>query len=133
MGLPREPTGLDFAVLMQAVQIQSLVGKPRIWPQGFWSWESPWSEDPGGLEPMGLQKGQTRLRNSATTTMITSSDVIGRWFGGVLSVSQLLCHLNYFLLFIQYFSVYLDFNLLNTFLENKIVLLSYLKKAYSFL
>ena len=37
MGLPRKPTGLDFTVLMQAVQIQSLVGKPRIWPQVFWT------------------------------------------------------------------------------------------------
>ena len=33
-----------------------------------------------------------------------------------------------FLLFIKYFSVYIHFNFLNTFLENKIVLLFYMKK-----
>ena len=59
--------------------------------------------------------------------MITNSDMIGRWFGGC-SVFPNFCHLNYFLLFIQYFSVYIHFNFLNTFLENKIVLLFYMKK-----
>ena len=33
-----------------------------------------------------------------------------------------------FLLFIKYFSVYIHFNFLNTFLENKIVLMFYMKK-----
>ena len=46
------------------------------------TWESPWSEEPGGLEPIRSQKSQTGLRNSAITTMITSSDMIGRWFEG---------------------------------------------------
>ena len=27
------------------------------------AWEIPWTEEPGGLQPMGSQKSQTRLRN----------------------------------------------------------------------
>ena len=27
------------------------------------AWEIPWTEEPGGLQPMGLQKSLTRLRD----------------------------------------------------------------------
>ena len=27
------------------------------------AWETPWTEEPGGLQPMGSQKSQTRLGN----------------------------------------------------------------------
>ena len=27
------------------------------------AWEIPWTEDPGGLQSMGLQKSQTQLHN----------------------------------------------------------------------
>ena len=35
-------------------------------------WEIPWTEEePGGLQSMGLQKSQTQLSNSTTTTVTT--------------------------------------------------------------
>ena len=30
---------------------------------GILAWEIPWTEEPGGLESMGLQKNWTRLSN----------------------------------------------------------------------
>ena len=27
------------------------------------AWKTPWTEEPGGLQSMGLQKSQTRLSN----------------------------------------------------------------------
>ena len=36
------------------------------------AWEIPWTEKPGGLQSMGLQKSQTELSDYTTTiTMIT--------------------------------------------------------------
>ena len=34
------------------------------------AWESPWTEEPGGLQSMGSQKSQTRLSNQTTMTSI---------------------------------------------------------------
>ena len=31
------------------------------------AWEIPWTEEPGGLQSLGLQKNQIRLRDSTTT------------------------------------------------------------------
>ena len=31
------------------------------------AWETPWTEEPGGLLPMGSQEGWTQLSNSTTT------------------------------------------------------------------
>ena len=32
------------------------------------AWEIPWTEETGRLQPMELQKGQTRLSDETTTT-----------------------------------------------------------------
>ena len=32
------------------------------------AWKTPWTEEPGGLQSMGWQKGQTQLSNSTATT-----------------------------------------------------------------
>ena len=32
------------------------------------AWKTPWTEEPGGLQSMGWQKGQTQLSNSTETT-----------------------------------------------------------------
>ena len=32
-------------------------------------WEIPWTEEPGGLQSMGLQKTQARLNHQTTTTV----------------------------------------------------------------
>ena len=31
------------------------------------AWEIPWTEEPGGLQSIGLQKSQTRLSEETTT------------------------------------------------------------------
>ena len=31
------------------------------------AWEIPWTEEPGGLQSMGLQKSQTQLSDETTT------------------------------------------------------------------
>ena len=33
------------------------------------AWKIPWTEEPGGLQSMGLQKSQTQLSDKATTTI----------------------------------------------------------------
>ena len=33
------------------------------------AWEIPWTEEPGGLQSMGLQKSRTRLSNRAHAVM----------------------------------------------------------------
>ena len=38
-------------------------------PSGILAWEIPWTEDPGRLQSMGLQKSQTQLSDKATTTI----------------------------------------------------------------
>ena len=35
------------------------------------AWETPWTEEPGGLLSMGLQECWTRLSDSTTTTRLT--------------------------------------------------------------
>ena len=32
----------------------------------IFAWEIPWTEEPGGLQSVGLQKSQTRLSDRAT-------------------------------------------------------------------
>ena len=34
---------------------------------GILAWEIPWTEEPGGLQSMELQKSQTQLSDSGTT------------------------------------------------------------------
>ena len=31
------------------------------------AWKIPWTEEPGGLQPIGLQKSRTQLSNQTTT------------------------------------------------------------------
>ena len=43
----------------------------RKWqPTPVPAWEIPWTEEPGGLQSMGLQNGGTRLRDYTTTTAV---------------------------------------------------------------
>ena len=34
------------------------------------AWEIPWTEEPGGLESMGLQKSRTQLTTETTATLL---------------------------------------------------------------
>ena len=51
---------------MQETQVQSLawedaLEKGMATHSSILAWEIPWTEEPGGLQSMGSQKGQTRL------------------------------------------------------------------------
>ena len=37
------------------------------------AWRIPWTEEPGGLQTMGLQKGQTQLSDEAKTSTYGTS------------------------------------------------------------
>ena len=39
------------------------LGKEMTIHSGILAWEISWTEEPGGLQSMGLQKSQTRLNN----------------------------------------------------------------------
>ena len=41
------------------------------------AWEIPWTEEPGGLESMGSQKGPTWLSDFTTTHTQTSTGKMG--------------------------------------------------------
>ena len=53
---------------MQETQVQSLgqedpLEKEMATRPSVLAWKTPWTEEPGGLQSMGLQKSQTRLSN----------------------------------------------------------------------
>ena len=53
---------------MQEMQVQSLdwedpLEKEMATQSSFIAWEIPWTEEPGGLQSMKLQKSQTRFSN----------------------------------------------------------------------
>ena len=53
---------------MQETWVQSLGWKDSLEKEmathsSILAWEIPWTEEPGGLQSMGLQKSQTRLGN----------------------------------------------------------------------
>ena len=53
---------------MQEMQVQSLgqedpLEKKMATHSSILAWEIPWTEEPGGLQSLGLQKSQTQLSN----------------------------------------------------------------------
>ena len=59
---------------MQEMQVWSLgwadpLDKKVATHSSILAWEIPWTEEPGGLWPMGLQKSQTQFSNYTTTTI----------------------------------------------------------------
>ena len=55
---------------VQVTRVQSLgwkdpLEKGMATHSSFLAWEIPWTEDPGGLQSMGVTKSGTRLRNRA--------------------------------------------------------------------
>ena len=60
---------------MQETQVRFLgqgnpPGKETATHTSLLAWEIPRTEEPGGLQSMGLQKSWTRLRDYATTTIV---------------------------------------------------------------
>ena len=41
------------------------------------AWEIQWTEESDGLQSMGLQKGQTQLRDQTTSTTLLRSSISG--------------------------------------------------------
>ena len=52
------------------------------------AWEIPWTEEPGGLQSMGLQKSQIQLSDKTTTTEVylCRSQLIPSPPGGVVKL-----------------------------------------------
>ena len=60
---------------VQETQVQSLgwedpLEKKMSTHSSILAWEIPWTEEPGGLKSMGLQKSQTQVSDLTTTTYI---------------------------------------------------------------
>ena len=60
---------------MQEMQVQSLgwedtLKKEMVTCSSILAWRIPWTEEPGGLQSMGLQKSQTWLCNQTTTKKV---------------------------------------------------------------
>ena len=56
---------------MQETRVQSLgrehtLEKEMAIPSSILAWEIPWTEEPGGLQSMGLQKSWTRLNDNSS-------------------------------------------------------------------
>ena len=66
-GFPGGSDGKEFA--FNAGDLGSIPGLGRSPGEGngnplqILAWRIPWTEEPGGLQPMGLQKSWTRLSN----------------------------------------------------------------------
>ena len=48
---------------VQALVWENSVEKEMAIHSSILAWEIPWTEEPGGLQSMGLQKNRTQLRN----------------------------------------------------------------------
>ena len=51
----------------QSPGCEDLLEKEMAIHSGILAWKIPWTEEPGGLQPMGLQKSRTQLSNQTTT------------------------------------------------------------------
>ena len=74
---------------MQELQIQFMgwedpLEKEMAMHSSILAWEIPWTEEPGRLQSMGLQKSQTRLSNKTTAAILLGfTDVaLSEAFGG---------------------------------------------------
>ena len=43
-------------------------------PSSILAWEVSWTEEPGGLQPMGLKKSRTQLRDTTIDSIVVSHD-----------------------------------------------------------
>ena len=62
---------------MQKMQVPSLakedsLGKKMATHYSILAWEIPWTEDPSGLQSMGLQKSQTQLSNNKNNNSLSA-------------------------------------------------------------
>ena len=53
---------------VQSLGQEDLLEEELATHSGILAWEIPWTEEPGGLQSMGLQKSQTQLRDSTTAS-----------------------------------------------------------------
>ena len=68
---------------MQATSVQSLnqedpLEKEIATHSNILAWEIPWTEEPGGLQPMDSQKGQTQQATKQQQQLNTSNIICGR-------------------------------------------------------
>ena len=72
MGFPGDPA-VRNSPTVQETQVQSLGWEGPLENEmaahtSALVWGTPWTEEPGGLQPRGARKSQARLRNQTTTT-----------------------------------------------------------------
>ena len=88
---------------------------------GILAWEFPWSEEPGRLQSMGLQKGQIRL-SYYTTTKVLRKCIFCNWLGAskqrfdfeqCLKLSRICCNGNC-ILTVTFFHQYIVYSKENT-------------------
>ena len=48
---------------VRSLDWEDLLEKEMATPSSILAWEIPWTEEPGGLQPMGSQKSRTRLKD----------------------------------------------------------------------
>ena len=70
---------------MQEMQVWSLIWEDALEKEmatqsSIFAWEIPWTEEPGGLQLMGLQKSWTQLSN------LTTAGTKGSFHGGPLDI-----------------------------------------------
>ena len=61
---------------MQETQVQSLVQELPLEEEmatrsSFLAWETPWTEDPGGLQSLGVEKESDTTEHARTKNLIT--------------------------------------------------------------
>ena len=72
MGFPGDPVVRNTPTV-QETRVQSLgwegpLENEMATHSSVLVWGTPWTEEPGGLQPRGPRKSQARLRNQTTTT-----------------------------------------------------------------
>ena len=65
---------------MQETQVQSLgqqdlLEKEMATHSNMLAWEIPWTKEPGGLQFMGSQKSQTKLRNNMSNKKKNANEI----------------------------------------------------------
>ena len=52
---------------VQSLGCEDLLEKEMAIHSSILAWKIPWTEEPGGLQPIGFQKSRTQLSNQTTT------------------------------------------------------------------
>ena len=119
---------------MQETQVQSLgqgdpLEKEKAAHSSFLAWKIPWTEEPGGLQSMGVATSRTRLSDFTSLHIVNVSNIY-RIFIGYIQYRLLDVYVRYlWLIYFMYSSLYnsLSFH----FLQGEHFLNSWVKRDLS--